>query len=496
VKALVVHYHLKPGGVSTVIRRQLRALRGEGIDCALLLGEAPPSPLDTPCALYVEPSLAYDAPGDSPEGDETKARAIAGAIARAAEALGPDTVIHVHNPTLRKNSSLLAALKLLAGRGLALFLHVHDLAEDWRPRAYSALPYPPSCAWAAINGRDAQRLKDAGASRVSLLANPVFSQAELDAYAASAAGGYPRQGPGANSPTGFPGDTFLYPVRGIRRKNLGEALLLSLFLPPGLRVGLTLPPSSPKDMPYFEGWRRLAAELKAPLAFDLGLESSLDENYARAAAVLTSSVKEGFGLSFLEPLARAGSRGESLPILGRRIPYVCADFEEKGLSFPALYGEIRVPGGLYDERAMAERAQAAGLRCREAFGLAAPASSLVGELAALFAPGADFGRLDEVAQTQVLLSVAGRASCRQDMLAANPFLERWYQAGGPAATAGGRPAAELLAQWSESAYGRELRAAYEGFLDARESGAALDPPDKAALLDLYITGSSFYAVGL
>jgi glycosyltransferase involved in cell wall biosynthesis len=497
VKALIVHYHLKPGGVSTVIRRHVRALQGEGIACSLLLGEAPPAPPEAPCAVIVEPSLAYDAPGAAPEGDEARAAAIVAAIARAAGELGPDTIVHVHNPTLRKNSSLLPALTRLAERGLPLFLHVHDLAEDWRPDAYSSRPYPPFCAWAAINGRDARRLKEAGASLVTLLPNPVFSQADMDAYDALSSGGSRSDMAGTAGAPASTYDTILYPVRGIRRKNLGEALLLSLFLPDGLRIGLTLPPSSAKDMPYYEGWRGLAAFLKAPFDFELGLAASLDDNYARAAAVLTSSVKEGFGLSFLEPLARSKVRAEALPVLGRRIDYVCADFEERGLAFPALYGAISVPGGLYDEAAMAERAQAAGLRCREAYGLAATASSLDGELAALFAPGTDFGRLDEVAQTQVILAIAGRPSCRDDMLAANPFLERWRRAEGPAAEAAvRRPSAELLSQWSEASYGSALRAAYEGLLEAREGGAALDPPDKAALLDLYLMGNSFYAVGL
>src|SRR5690606_38885832 len=61
----------------------------------------------------------------------------------------------------------------------------------------------------------------------------------------------------------------LYPVRGIRRKNLGEFVLLSVLRThqrrrqgaAGSTFGLTLAPLNPQALPYFERWKRLAAEL-------------------------------------------------------------------------------------------------------------------------------------------------------------------------------------------------------------------------------------------
>jgi hypothetical protein len=43
---------------------------------------------------------------------------------------------------------------------------------------------------------------------------------------------------------GLERNRYLYPVRAIRRKNIGEALLASLFIPKGRTVAVTLPPTT------------------------------------------------------------------------------------------------------------------------------------------------------------------------------------------------------------------------------------------------------------
>ncbi len=152
MRVLVVHYHLKPGGVTTVIKRQMAALKARGVECSLLLGETPPGeapPGDTH-NQFLEPALAYDMP-DSPGArgiaEPERVDAIVRAVETARASLGGgDTIIHVHNPTLRKNSALLPALDTLASRNLPVLMHVHDLAEDWRPQVYSGARYPAGCA--------------------------------------------------------------------------------------------------------------------------------------------------------------------------------------------------------------------------------------------------------------------------------------------------------------------------------------------------------------
>lgn len=494
---LMAHYHLKPGGVSTVIKRQARALAHEGIACGLLVGEAPEgaAPASLP-GFAVEPALAYDPPAARGEAaasvgaprDDPRVGLIKAALEREARALGPDTVIHVHNPTLAKNAALLPALAALAKDGYPILMHVHDLAEDWRPELYRPVEYPAGCAWAAINGRDAARLGEAGARLVAFLPNPVFSDSELEAYARLLREGPPKArggGKGAAS-------TLLYPVRGIRRKNLGEALLVARYLPAGMRLSVTLPPSSDRDKPYYEAWISSAARLGLPAEFGAGLRASLDENYGRAAAVLTTSIKEGFGLSYLEPLARRKA------VLGRRLGQVCDDFEAAGLRFGGLYDELRVPEGLCDLKAMAARARADAERCAWAFGLGDDGAALADGVERLFVPGCDYGRLDEAAQAELIGAIAGDPGAKKAFAEANPRLEAFSalaEAGSGDEGRGVVPPASLSA-WSERRHGRALREAYESLLKAKALGQELAPPDTLALARRYLRPERYYAVGL
>lgn len=469
-----MHYHLKPGGVTTVIRRQVSALAGRGIDASLLVGEAAAR---VDASITVEPALSYDQDGGR-EPDPARVRAIVQAIEREARALGRDTVIHVHNPTIRKNASMLAALSEVAESGRSVLLQVHDLAEDWRPDVYAQASYPRGARWAAINRFDQAALAAAigNPDAVTFLPNPVPTDQQ---------DGSP---PGPDRPVGRPRGPalVLYPVRGIRRKNLGEAVLLALFARRGAGVALTLPPNKPEDMAGYQAWRSLAARLGAPILFDQGLDHSLDELYARATAVVTTSIKEGFGLSYLEP----ASRGRVT--LGRRLGRVVADFEEEGLSFPALYERLAVPAGLFDADGFSARVTDAVTAAAGRYGVPergqALAASVVASVLETHAEGPDFGRLDEVAQTEVLRAVTKRTTGRSRFLAANPFLDGWDAA---ADTLEPIPRQDL-APWSERIGGGRLEAAYRWAL----TGDGYPAPDKARLLSRYLVPESFHGVGI
>ena len=471
MKVLIVHYHLKPGGVTTVIRRQLSVLATMGVDAAVMTGDSPGGFGGT---VSVEPALAYDSAynaGSRLGNDADRVAAIATAIGRAADALGEDTIIHVHNPTIRKNSSMLPALSELASRGRRLVLHVHDLAEDWRPDVYSKEAYPDGVLWVAINRFDAESLRKAGAGSVVYLPNAVPCPPEL---MRSASEGSITKGPGL----------VLCPVRGIRRKNLGEAILLSMFMRDGSRLGVTLPPSSPRDMPFYQGWKDTAARKLLPIAFGLGLDSGLDELYAQSIAVLTTSIKEGFGMSFMEPATRGRVT------LGRRLPRVVADFEQDGLHFPALYDAIVVPRGLFDESAFAQRVQLVVDKALVAYrrSIHGFSASIVDSILDVSGPGPDFGRLDEPAQVQVLDSLGATSAARADILKANPFLDAWDSAAENLEP----PRRDELEPWSEAVYGTRLKELYDNAL--RDGGGAA--PDKDRLLSMYLRPEAFHGVGI
>jgi hypothetical protein len=369
----------------------------------------------------------------------------------------------VHNPTIRKNSAFLPALSILAARGYALVLHVHDLAEDWRPDVYAPGEYPQPAVWACINQRDARNLAASGAGKVHFLPNAAF------------AGGIGSLGQDEGRPKG---DLILYPVRGIRRKNLGEAVLLSLYLPSSLALGITLPPNNPRDLPYYNGWKAAAGAFNAPLRFELGVSADFDDLYCQARAVVSTSIKEGFGLSFLEPL----SRGK--PVLGRRLPAVIDDFEETGLRFPGLYSCLTVPEGFFDHETFLHRIRQVVVTAADRYGLEG------GELAESIARGLasepDFGRLDETAQAETLSRLAADSGARAEFMAANPFLETWWEPQGVPL------GPEALEPWSEGCYGTRLEELYQA---VKETGGGT-PPDKKALLTLYLNPEGFHGVGI
>jgi len=480
MNVLMVHYHLRRGGVTTVIRRQLSALASRGIGASVLTGEYAPD-FETP--VVVDTALGYDGDGSgfAQKIENARIRTIVDAIGREADSLGEETVIHVHNPTIRKNSSLLAALAVLAASGRPLLMQVHDLAEDWRPDVYAPDPYPEGTRWAAINRFDTNAIAKAGAGTTAFLTNPVPLDTS-SAIPSRPAGPRRKPGPGL----------FLYPVRGIRRKNLGEAILLSLFMRKGSSIGITLPPNSPQDLPFYENWQAMAARLEAPVAFGLGLEQAFDGLYAEARAIITTSIKEGFGLSFLEPI----SRGRAT--LGRRLDRVVSDFEQTGLEFPGLYPRLAVPTGLFDEENFTRRVEKTVRMALASYGLykstgeegkvRAMVQSIVASVLGSAEVLPDFGRLDEEAQSEVLLALGTGAEDRRRFIAANPFIEAWDAAADTIFP----PSTARLAPWSQSACGERLEAAYAELL---ENGGG-PAPDKQKLLDLYLTPGAYHGVGI
>lgn len=473
MKAVIVHYHLKPGGVATVIRRHLEACTRAGIEVFLLTGEEPPESPGVPWETV--PGLAYDPPGRTISSDSARSRGAS--LARDLEAAagrlsgGGPLIYHVHNPTIRKNSALCPALDILAGAGARILIQAHDFAEDWRPDMLQhELPYPAGCRWAVLNGRDYQALRDAGLSEadLELLPNPLPS-------------------PGASVPPGSDADLVLYPVRGIPRKNLGELLLLSRWLPRGLSAAVTLPPSNPKDRPLYEFWKSRARETGARVAFEVGLSFSLDALYARTRTAVTTSVKEGFGFSFLEPLARG------IPVAGRRLSSVVPDFEAAGISYPGLYAALRVPEGLFSRQAFENRLDAILESVSRALSAALGYKpAWLGERmdsvrkSALSSEGADFGVLDAAAQDEILERIFRDPEAESALETANPFLKSWWEVPPP-------DSCRAPDEYSPSRCEDRLVEAYGRTAAAAGSGPA---PDREALVRALLVPEGFFCPGL
>ena len=395
LRVALVHYHLRPGGVTSVLRHAAAGLAAHGAACVTLAGAPPPAGA-WPGPVQVVPGLDY-------EGASTPVALRASLERAAAAALGgsPD-VWYVHNHSLGRSPALPGAVRALADAGAALLLHLHDFPEDGRPapyqrlrtlagpapRALDRLVYPcgPRVHYAVLTTRDAALLAgaDAPPARVHLLPNPVV----LD-------------GPPPGPPPA--GGGRLYPTRAIRRKNLGEFLLWAATSPPGPRWATTLAPRSAADCAAYDRWVTFAQDRRLPVDFAVGArapEQPLTHWLAGAAEVYTTSVGEGFGLAFLEPwLAGRLLRGRDLPAL-------TADFRAAGVTLSGLYERLDVPlrwAGADDLRAALTRAL---LASRAAYGRTLPGGAVEQAWsAAVRGTEVDFGRLDESLQLRVLEQV-------------------------------------------------------------------------------------------
>jgi glycosyltransferase involved in cell wall biosynthesis len=469
LRIAVIHYHLRPGGVTSVIARAASALAGEQVSMAVLCGDAAGARLAGP--VVVVPHLDYAGGGRAPGLAEDL-------IEAATRALGgrPD-VWHVHNHSIGKSAAVPRAVAELARRGERLLLQIHDFAEDGRPANYRLLReelaseagagfdrllYPTGARvhYALLNRHDRDVLVKAGADpgRTHVLANPVSLE------------------PVPPDVDRVPG-LFVYPTRAIRRKNLGEFLLWAALAPRDTRWQTTIEPKTAADRPAYERWRAVARELRLPVDFAVALEHPrpMAEVLARAEAVVTTSVAEGFGLSFLEPWLAGRA------VAGRNLPEITGDFVDEGVRLESLYARLDVPldwvGSTRFRTAVGE-----GLRAlRAAYGRVASEADVESACAAaLRGTSVDFGRLDEAMQEDVLRRVAAGET---------PDLHP-----SKLATAVPHPAIAANASAVRRAYGedrhaRRLAGLYRRIMD--EPAATGEGPDAARILDLFLTPERF-----
>jgi len=404
LRVAIVHYHLRPGGVTTVIERAVAALNAHDVRTAVLFdGEATQARAGVVRAV---PGLGYDGTGDPAVlADEL--------LAAARDALGgePD-ILHAHNHAVGKSGVLPRALRELARRGKKLLLQIHDFAEDGRPGNFrklvdevghgdlatmSATLYPvaPHVRYALLNLRDRAILTAAGlpAEHAHHLPNCVTETKPLPL------------------PDGPP--LFVYPTRAIRRKNLGEFLLWSAVSGPDLRWATTLAPTSPADRTPYDAWVRFAGELGLPVEFEAGTRRkwSLEDLLRAASAIVTTSVAEGFGLAFLEPWL-AGRM-----LHGRNIPDVTMDMTEAGLELDHLYQELLVPVEWVGADRLRKSVDEGLRRLFEAYGRPLPAGALDRACHGIGTQDAvDFGRLDEEMQRNVIRRVARDADAAAQLV--------------------------------------------------------------------------------
>jgi glycosyltransferase involved in cell wall biosynthesis len=342
----ICHYHLQPGGVTRIIQSQTQALSEEACvdSIRIIAGNVPEDSLIAQQQVSIHPKLNYLPDSVSKEQcleyrDEL--------LAFFEKQLDQGDVVHMHNPNLGKNPVLSYVLYLLAKEGLFLFYHCHDFAEDRKANAmfnehilgfFSENPhevlYPrfKNCSFGTLNSRDVERLKKWGLepNRIKYLPNPVAVEAPATVSTEAREEVCRRLGADTAKPI------ILYPVRVIRRKNIGELILLASLFENRATWLVTLAPHNPVEIPFYREWKEFARSISAPVIFDVGHKVDFSLLMSSADRIITTSRQEGFGMSYLEPWLFAK------PVVGRRIAYLLKDFVDDGMAFSFLYDHLLV----------------------------------------------------------------------------------------------------------------------------------------------------------
>jgi hypothetical protein len=461
----IVHYHARPGGVTRVVERAVEAL-GDKTHCLFFTGEAARGETPLQKKIRVIPSLGYSTGKKIHSLDLLR-------HARGTFGSEPD-VWHIHNHSLGKNPALTQEVVTLAMAGQKILLQIHDFAEDGRPDNYRNLgklkgrlyPVAPHIHYAALNKRDYRFLLAAGIpeENLHLLPNAVSPLPSVEC-----------QRPKVESPL------FVYPCRAIRRKNIGELLLWSARMPEA-RFAVTLAPKNPEVKPVYDAWVAFAKELDLNVEFDAGANTPFHEMIAKADALITTSIAEGFGLAFLEPWLA------NKPLTGRNLPEITADFAEHGLDLSALYSRLPVPlifpstglreGNAWNISDEFFQKLAKALRAsREAYGREWNDSIFEEAKAALVQNGTvDFGILDETMQRTIIRAVKADPS----LIAATP-------GDSSSAVENNRKTAE--AAYCPRAYGGRLLSIYEKLLAVKPG--TVEYADGEKLLDAFLQPQRF-----
>ncbi|MEO8617479.1 MAG: HAD family hydrolase [Luteolibacter sp.] len=338
MRIAIVHYHLAPGGVTSVIESGSQALTSAGIRHVILTGSSGISPQSVARASHPEHRQIEALGYLTQPGDLTADSLLTSLRAAATDALGaPPDIWHFHNHSLGKNCLIADVVARLANEQERLILQIHDLAESGRPENYPLIadsqniyPFSARIHYAFLNTRDLKIFTGAGLPQenTTVLANPV-----------------PCPDPHLRGKIHGSRSILFAPIRGIRRKNLGELVLLSALAPVGANFAISRAPQNPRALPIHDTWRKFARKHRLPIEFDVvdhfsptvGASAGFESWVRHATHFVTTSVAEGFGLPFLESIAHRK------PLIGRNLAHLAGEHARHDIRSGRLYERILVP---------------------------------------------------------------------------------------------------------------------------------------------------------
>ena len=416
VELVIFHHHLLPGGVTTVIRQGVDALRAHSrrISRIRVVAGRVPEKLSFPAGVEVVrlPEIDYSSPGPLDRILwERRARHLADVLM---ERFGDGGAVWwVHNYHLGKNPLFTDAVLRVAGMtdGPRLILQPHDFPEAGRYANLRALdgtvkrplyPLGLRVRYALINQHDLGLLKNAGVPEplLLLLENPVSPPPEA----------FTRSRDAEGSRSLHP--TLLYPVRSIRRKNVLEAGMLLRLVDVPLRLIVTLPGVSRPERAYSAIVEEAFRSGLINGEFGTGARRagvSLEQLAAACDMVVSSSVQEGFGYLFIQALQWG------LPLLARRLDTFP---DPRGLydGYPSsFYSDFLCPLEPGERAALLRRYRDKLRRIRK-LAPAGVTERLDHSLQQTFARDAvDFSFLDPGLQMRLLMAAAERSDFRTEL---------------------------------------------------------------------------------
>lgn len=349
-RIIIIHYHLNPGGVTRIIESQVLALKELETEYEILVITGHCANLkfyeEAGVELIVNAKLNYLAKDLDYLAELSSIRNL------FKDLIDPEDILHVHNLNLGKNPILTLAISEFARRGQSVINHAHDFAED-RPENWeflqqvftklsdeniSEILYPPLSGFfhASLSTTDFKRLSEYGVpdERNYLLPNPVVFSTSLPAANPVSV----KAAICSALKVSTDKKLITYPVRVIRRKNIGEYILLCWLFSDQANWVVTQPPMNPVEIESYELWKYFCEEENIPLVFEAGTKVDFVELIYASDFCFTTSIKEGFGMVYMEPWLMG------TPVLGRNLSNITEDLEQSGIIFPLLYNSINIPG--------------------------------------------------------------------------------------------------------------------------------------------------------
>jgi len=378
LKIVVVHYHLRPGGIRRIIElaspHLIRRFDGGVDSVTLACGEARDRKWNehlvrrlrpTPTRFFVDPSFNYLSEQKAPP-ERLTGQISAGVEKLLAGADPHNCLVWMHNPGIAHNLLLARELaRATAARGIPLVAHHHDWWFDnrwlrWPQMRRFGFPsldasartiFPPggNVRHVAINHSDAAVLQRHFRKRAGWLPNLTEHGRLLEPKKKQAARAWLERNLPDND-----GPVWILPCRLLRRKNVAEAFLLTRWLRPEAWLVTTGGVSSEDEQQYADKLSTAAHRHRWPLRLGIlrGDETGkpgVAELLAASEAVLLTSIQEGFGLPYVE--AAAAQR----PLIARAIPNIAPDLKRFGFRFPQCYDEVLIDPRLFDWRAERKR---------------------------------------------------------------------------------------------------------------------------------------------